>query len=53
MVDFGTDSYGSFLLCAYIGFYSCCTGDTWSSECGVLRLVCIHSYPLLSCRIAM
>ncbi len=47
MVDFGTDPYGSFLLCAYIGFYACCTGDTWSSECGILRLVCVLLFYLV------
>ncbi|CAM9797192.1 unnamed protein product [Choristocarpus tenellus] len=35
-VDFSSEAIGSALLCSILGFYACCTGDTWSSEIGVL-----------------
>eukprot|EP00903_Cladosiphon_okamuranus_P012677 g11857.t1 len=36
LVDFESEPLGGVLLCAYLGFYACCAGDTWSSELGVL-----------------
>lgn len=29
LVDFGAQPWGAALLCAYLGFYACCAGDTW------------------------
>lgn len=29
LVDFEPDPLAGALLCAYLGFYACCAGDTW------------------------
>lgn len=29
LVDFRSQPIGAALLCAYLGFYACCAGDTW------------------------
>lgn len=29
LVDFEAQPLGGALLCAYLGFYACCAGDTW------------------------
>lgn len=29
LVDFESSPLGGALLCAYLGFYACCAGDTW------------------------
>ncbi|CAN0407705.1 unnamed protein product, partial [Hapterophycus canaliculatus] len=29
LVDFESQPLGGALLCAYLGFYACCAGDTW------------------------
>ena len=29
LVDFESEPLGGALLCAYLGFYACCAGDTW------------------------
>ncbi|CAM9617319.1 unnamed protein product [Chrysoparadoxa australica] len=36
LVDFESDPTGSSLTCAYLGFFACCAGDTFSSEIGEL-----------------
>ena len=37
LVDFRVQPWGATLLCAYLGFYACCAGDTWCDCVGDMR----------------